>query len=191
MERTFISSVKELLHPIIVFPKRSLLLFWYAFLVWLFNTYLVIFLEKITISIEAWDLVMFRKWIYILIWLIIFHFLLKVLYKPRAFTFWRDICNYLDQIYLKKFIESDNNDIENIWTWRLISIIWTGVKTWTVLLEELLWDRVITLSIIFSSLWFIAKHSLIFFLATCLILVFAFFLDSYFLSKSIAQKKDM
>jgi len=54
---------------------------------------------------------------------------------------------------------------------------------------ELLWDRVITLSIILSSLWYIAQHSLMFFYATFFILLFAFFWIRFFGKKALIQRK--
>lgn len=57
---------------------------------------------------------------------------------------------------MSDFFKWDNNEIEKIWTWRIISIIQKWIWSWMELLFDISWDwaiRVFTTLVIFFTIW--------------------------------------
>ena len=189
--RTLRQSIRYFFHPVRIFPWSAFFLFFFAMLMGLYNTYTVAFLEYITQALEAGDKEKFLFWIYVILVSTIIYFFLKVFYKPRVFIFRRRVKNYLDNLYLKKFILSDNNDIERIGTGRLISIIGTWVDVRAYVLEEVFRGKVITWSIIISSLYLIGQKSPIFLLITIWVILFWFYWIRYFGKKALRERREV
>ena len=103
-QRTTWQMIIYFFHPVKVFPGSAVFLFVFALLMGLYNTYTVAFLEYVTQALEEGDEEKFMFSIYVILIATVLYFLLKVFYKPRVFIFWCRIKNYLDNLYLKKFI---------------------------------------------------------------------------------------
>ncbi len=90
--------------------------------IWLGSVYTVIFLERITASLEDWNVSQMQTYALYLLWVVIILFLQKLFIKVKMFhTMWV-VSDSIDEIYLEKFIRADNNAVERVWTWRMISV---------------------------------------------------------------------
>ena len=100
----------------------------------------VLFLKYITQSIEKWDKILFQKLIVFFILTMTIYYIIRVIFRNR----WRVaiISKWEKDIYKKYipwFISLDNTAIEKIGTWRMISIIQQGFRTWIDLISLLFW----------------------------------------------------
>lgn len=111
-------------------------------------------------------------YLFILLVLIFVNYIAKIVYRPTNFRIFRDVALFLEKLYLQKFIAADNNQIEKIGTWRMISIAnqWIYMRTLTLL--EFLREKsiqVFTIVIAVSIIGFKSRQ----FLLVCLVLVLA------------------
>lgn len=189
-DNDFISQLKYFLHPIGKFPWLALFLIWYSLYIWIHRTANIAVLEYLTEALETSNQDKFLLWVYVLLWITVTYYFVKLFYKPRILKFYITVKAYLDELYLKKFITWDNNEIERIGTWRLISVVWKWTEVRSRLLESLLRDSVVVWSTILFSLLLIARKSMLLFFITFLILFLAYFWISYFGKKAFTERSN-
>ncbi|EKE28468.1 MAG: MDR-like protein ABC transporter [uncultured bacterium (gcode 4)] len=152
----FYSKLKILLSPLRYIKKNlSLNLVWELY-DWFQSIYLVQVLAYLVAAIQAKDLDSFYFWIFIFIiveaFAYFFTFVATTYFVKSFYSMWHT----LHTIYLRKFINLDNNKIDMLWTWRSFSIISKWVDSWIeIVLAK--WINVLTwiLSIIYAF-WIIA-----------------------------------
>jgi len=99
----------------------------------------IYFAKIIVDSIENKNKDMFLTLILIYVCFLVFNYISMYLirnwsYNSNISFFRKTIHNF----YLEKFIKLSNTEVEKLWTWKLISIIWTGIDTWALLLNRVL-----------------------------------------------------
>lgn len=154
-----------------------------------FNTYIVVIIQKITEAIESQDSHFFFVQSILLLVLFVVNYLTKVFYKPRNFWLIRDFTQYLDALYLEKFLQSDNNETEKIGTWRMISIMQQGIYTWVDILLNIFWANGWMILTVFISFYLVAKQSSFFFSVSVLAIFISIPWVSYFTKKSYVRRK--
>ena len=136
-ERTFFDILKRFTGPYWNNPKTTIksVIF---YCIWAILPIMhIYFAQKIVEAIELNDKDIFINlfFVYFCTWvsLIFFNFLVKNWWIiTNIASFRKTIHNF----YLNKFIWLSNTQTEKIGTWKLISIIWTGMDTWALLLNR-------------------------------------------------------
>ena len=97
----------------------------------------VFFIQKITETIEIKDkeefIYMITMYLITLAVYYIFSFIVRNWWYITSVSYFRKT---IHDYYLQEFIKISNNEAEKTWTGKLISIIWTGMDTWTLLLDK-------------------------------------------------------
>jgi len=139
IERTFLEEAKRFLGPFWGNKKVTLSgIVFYS--IWAIGPIMhIYFVEKIVRFIELKDL---ESFINTMIWysgVLVFYYFLT--YISRKW-WWVITANAYRKVihreYLMKFIKLSNTETEKIWTGKLISIMWTGMDVWCLLLDKLL-----------------------------------------------------
>jgi len=131
-------KIKNFLYPFKYAKLLTIFVVFLSFLTALVSVYIVIFLKYITRAIENnnWEQVKF----YSIIWfiLITIWFFIRIFYRtPYHKLFWYLYsCIYRDNINI--FFKWNNNKVEKIWTWRIISIIQKWVLNWITMIWALI-----------------------------------------------------
>lgn len=149
-------TIKDFLYPIKYSKLNFGITLFCSFLWALVSTYLVIFLKKITDAIQSknWEEIKFYSIIWF--WVITLRFITRTFYKVFPFRFFTDIWSGIYKETMIKFFKWNNNEIEKIWTWRVISIIQKWISSWLDLLLTLSWDganKFFTIIIVFYTIW--------------------------------------
>lgn len=156
MKKSLFQKIKEFLDPV----KYSKFNFFASLICWLIgafvSVYLVIFLKYITNAVQSknWEDVKF----YTIVWFILIsiRFLIRTFYKIFPFWLVRDTHSSTYKNLMSVFFKWNNNEIEKIWTWRIISIIQKWLWAWTDLILEISWNlsnKVFVTIIIFYTIW--------------------------------------
>jgi len=154
--KSFFQKIKEFLYPI----KYSKFNFVASLICWfigaLVSTYLVIFLKYITNAIEVndWEKVKYHSIICFIV--ISVRFFIRTFYKIFPFWLIRDTHSSTYKDLMSVFFKWNNNEIEKIWTWRIISIIQKWLWSWTDLILEVSWsvsNRIFVTVIVFYTIW--------------------------------------
>lgn len=133
--------------------KRIYLKGVFVSLLWWINWVIhVVFLERFIYYLEMWNEELFKNVLffyatYLILYDLINYWVKKWWWVELFWWTWK----YLSKKYLDKFIKLDNNKIETIWTWKLISIINNGIDNWWFLMWDLIekWIHLIV-SILFA-----------------------------------------
>lgn len=162
--RLFFSPLKE-------FPIKSLILLWYSLFSSIYAILLVFLLGSMTDAIVIWDFSTIRIYLWILFLFILVNYIAKIFYRPTNFRVFRDVALFLEKLYLQKFISADNNQVEKVGIWRMISIVHQGIYMRTITLLEFLRDKAISFFTILMTVIIIGIKSWQF-LLICMILIF-------------------
>lgn len=145
-----------------------------AFIRWINPLIHVIFIEQIVYAlskndIELLSILMIYYWI-----VVVFYELLMIF--TRNVWWVKTIPNWEKQIYdmyLKRYIQMDNNSVEKVWVWKIIAILENGRLRWADGLATSI-ERWIALLILLVYVFFITfSHWLIFTLWFFLLLIFS------------------
>lgn len=156
MKKSIFQKIKEFLDPV-KYSKFNFFASLICWLIWAFvSVYLVVFLKYITNAIQtkSWEDVKF----YTIVWFILIsiRFLIRTFYKIFPFWLVRDTHASTYKNLMSVFFKWNNNEIEKIWTWRIISIIQKWLWAWTDLILEISWNlsnKVFVTIIIFYTIW--------------------------------------
>lgn len=91
------------------------------------SIFTIIIISQIILSIEQWNIENIYYWTYVFIILFIFKIIEWLFSWPvrsnlhHKFKFW------LSKYYLKKYINLDNNKVEEFWTWKMNNIIFKWI----------------------------------------------------------------
>ncbi len=155
----------------------------WVYLVWAFDRIIhVIFLERIVYYLESWISELFYFVVKIYLFYIFLYSLIQVF--TRKF-WWPEISDtaikFIQNIYLKKFINLNNNHIEKYWTGNLTAIINKWIDKWWMLLDSFLMQSTnILVSFLFTAYMLYKNNSmflLIFIIIYIVIYVWAYFLN--------------
>lgn len=149
-------TIKDFLYPIKYSKLNFGITLFCSFLWALVSIYLVIFLKKIADAIQSrnWEEIKFYSIIWFLV--ITLRFITRTFYKVFPLKFVKDTWAGIYKETMTKFFKWNNNEIEKIWTWRLISIIQKWVLSWSDLFYILSWDwsnKIFTTIIVFYTIW--------------------------------------
>jgi len=153
-----------------------------ASIIWIITVYL---LKEITNKIWIWatDEVKYLLAIFIffiIIWYFIVIFTrnwIKVTFRP---IYRKHIYSYI----IKNFIHSDNNEVEKVWTWKLIATFDKWLFSWVDLLSKVITEIIPSLIFIIFSFIFIWLINLYYWLIVWIIFVFIFILTVSFQEKA-------
>ncbi len=186
---SFFQKIKHFLYPLKYSKFNFFMTLIFSFLFWLVTTYSVIFLKNITNAIEN------KNWEEIKFWLIIWFITVSILFFInlfyRFFPFWmfRDLHSNIYNDYMKEIFKWNNNEIEKIWTWRIISIIQKWILSWINILGNFCWEwsqRFFTIVIIFFTVW---KINIYVMLIWIIVLIFCIFWVYLFYPKASKWRK--
>ena len=182
-------KIKNFLYPFKYAKLLTIFVVFLSFLTALVSVYIVIFLKYITRAIENnnWEQVKF----YSIIWfiLITIWFFIRIFYRtPYHKLFWYLYsCIYRDNINI--FFKWNNNKVEKIWTWRIISIIQKWVLNWITMIWALIqtWlEKIFIIILIFINIWI---SNLLISLIWIGILLLSIFWAFLFYSKALKWRK--
>ncbi|EKE27406.1 MAG: mtultidrug ABC transporter permease/ATPase [uncultured bacterium (gcode 4)] len=154
--KQFLKDTKRFLAPALIdrwMFVRSVFIYLVIYGYTYFNIYII---REITSRIESWDMEWFRITLFVFIASVIWFFLINFFarnwwWAEMQFSFMKQI----HRIYMSKFIELDNNRIENIWTGKMIAIINSGISNWTSgLIDAIRSITQLTLAFIFAMFIF-------------------------------------
>jgi len=157
-----INKRKEFFSPVRNDPWGYSLMWLFSFLNAFFTVYVVLFLEKVTTSIEIGDINNFKKQIILFVAILTVWFLLNLFYRIWNFKVIRDAAIFVDTRYLKKFIQADNNKAEAIGTGRMVSIYKKGTFVWISLITDLFRGSMISFLVLVMSTVTIARNGVSF-----------------------------
>ncbi len=189
MSKSTFQKIKDFLYPI-KYSKFNFFASLICWLIWAFvSIYLVIFLKYITNAIQTrnWEDVKY----YSIIWFILIsiRFLIRTFYKIFPFWLIRDTHSSTYKNLMTAFFKWNNNEIEKIWTWRIISIIQKWLWAWTDLILEISWsfsNRIFTTIIIFYTIW---KTNIYVMFVWIIVLIFSILWGYLFYPKAIKWRR--
>lgn len=152
IDRTFLEEVKRFLWPI-QFRKISYLKYLFqSILVWINWVIHVLFLERVSNAIENMDRVQFNNYLlYYFIYILFFeitNFAIKKWWWMNVLP--QGIADIYNK-YLNKYIKLSNNEVELVWTGKIIWIIQNWTSVWANLLVDFIerWTALVV-SILFT-----------------------------------------
>ena len=174
------NNLKRFFKPL-SFRKRDYYKFFIrAFFEWINLVIHVLFLERITYfletkNIEDFNNILIFYIIYILVFEI-FYFTTKKWWWMTTMPMWKsDIFNH----YLEKYIKLDNNQVERVWTGKLIWIIDKWVDEWVLLITNIIEKWVILIVSVMFTFYMVWKVDLKYALCFLILLVIFFFIWRY------------
>lgn len=133
------NNIRRFLYPVFKNPIPSVKTFIHMLGFWTTGVIFTVFMQKIVKSLDLNDIDLFYD--YILIFWIIFIIQQSLVIVLRSY-WWTAITSTarkdLYEVYMKKYIEIDNNFIETVGTGKAIAIISKWTKTWASLIENVI-----------------------------------------------------
>jgi len=152
------------------------------FVWWIDKVIHVLFLERIIFYLESW----FSEQFYFLIKIyVLYVFIYMIIQVFSRKAWWTEVSDtaikYIQNIYLKLFINLNNNHIEKYWTWKLTAILNNWIDRWGRLLDMFLNQSMnVIISFIFTAFMLYRSNDL--FLVWFVILYFLIYTGSYYLN---------
>ena len=183
IEQNFWEKIKRFFEPMKYRKKEYSKEIFKAILVASNGVVHILFLEFVIKSLESWN-----EWSYLIVLKIyalyifsfeVFHFLIRK-------WGWMNTLPYSDSVimekYLTKYISMDNNNIELVWTWKLVGIIKEGTYVWVEMISDII-DKISVLLITFLfALYMIGKfdisYMIVFFFLFTLFFAIAYWANS-------------
>jgi len=189
-ERTFFEILKRFTEPYWKRPKVTLRSVTFFSMWWIWPIMHIYFIQKITSSIENKNEDLFFHFLFIYIWvyfwIVFFTFLIRTWWVITNISLFREV---IHNFYLEKFVKLSNTKTEKVWTWKLISIIWTGMDTWVVMLNKTL-ENVIKLFFAISfTIYMISEINLLLSVVFTFLYVWIHFIWGYFNKKSLIHRR--
>ncbi len=189
MSKSLYTKIKDFMDPV----KYSKFNFFASLICWLLgafvSVYLVIFLKYITNAVQTknWEDVKY----YSIIWfiLITIRFIIRTFYKIFPFWLVRDTHASTYRNLMSVFFKWNNNEIEKIWTGRIISIIQKWLWAWTDLILEICWslsNKVFVTIIIFYTIW---KANIFVMIVWIIVLIFSILWGFLFYPQAIKWRR--
>ena len=148
-------------------------------LIWIWT---IIFLKEITNSIQDW---LNFNLLYSFIFLILLNYFVLIFTKNWIdATLWPLFRKNLYKKYIKKIIWINNNDFEQIWTWKLIWMVDKWVRSFSQMLVTILWDVVYFIVFIIWSFIFISFINKYYWIITFSIFIFILILTVFLQKKA-------
>lgn len=165
---TFRQTAKRFFEPVRTNPIMWLKATWQYFLFSVWPIITILFLKQITTTIEQWDQEAFMINIIrfsIIIWC---YYICRIIFKDRwrVAIFWKWEKDIYKK-YIPWFVSLDNTSIEQIGTWRMISIVQQWFTTWITLLSTIFrkgMDLILWLGLVLYVLYTTTSHLIIIFL---------------------------
>lgn len=181
MEKNIFQKIKRFLEPI----KKSPLIHFRAFLIfsnWGLNSVIhILFLQKITFSLENHNINLFNKTLFLYIIYFIYFYTFEFIFKKY---WWTEVGNQImkdvQSDYIKKYVRLDNNYTEKYWVWKSIAIVDKWLEKWGELIVTLLekWSYLLV-SILFT-IYMLSKTSYSFVLIFLVTLIFIYLISNYY-----------
>lgn len=150
---SFFSILKRLLAPVNVMPCVFLRAMLFPVISAFITVVSVEFMKRIIDNIQQDMIGQVEIYFWWFIWIIIVWLVCRYITKYRWYAeLWPAMIHYLTERYLRKYIVLDNNQIENIWTGRLVTIIEQWIMSWIDLMWRIIIGMTKHLSKIFFSL---------------------------------------
>lgn len=132
----------------------------------------IIFIEKIVFAITKQDIFLLEKTLYLYIFIIFSYELLWFLTRK----FWWVITipqadKNIYEIYLNKFIQMNNTEVEKIWVWKIIAILENGRFRWSESLADSI-EKWTSLFILLSYVFYVTFSHGIYYTIWFLFLLF-------------------
>ncbi len=132
----------------------------------------VIFIEKIVFAITKQDIFLLEKTLYLYIFII---FTYELLWFITRRVWWVITIPQADKniydIYLNKFIQMNNNEVEKIWIWKIIAILENGRFRWSESLADSI-EKGTSLFILLSYVFYVTFSHGIYYTIWFLLLLF-------------------
>ncbi len=135
-----LSSIQKItkFFSLIKYNKKDYVLYFFqSFIRWFQPLIHVIFIEKIVFAISNSNTILLEKTLYYYI-VIIFSY--ELLWYLTRKIWWVITIPQADKniydIYLNKFIQMDNNEVEKVWIWKIIAILENGRFRWSESLAD-------------------------------------------------------
>ncbi len=182
--------IKRFLYPITLDPWLYVRGFC-MYGIWPLNPIVnVIFLEKVTYSLEIWDKVLFKNiMIYYLIFFAVFNLLNWSFRKWWRVELAEKTQENIHRHYVKKFIKLNNNKTETLWTGMLISTIEKWLTEWGKMMNLLFFRWIPVIFILFFTIYRLLR--LDFFYGAIFIVVFIILhIIWYYLNNSVLKYRN-
>lgn len=176
------NKIKRFFEPMLREPSHFIKTFLVQFVASLYIVFNVFFIKEVIRIFWEKDFETLKEYLIIYILINIFYFFVYFLMRHWwwPITYSHHI-KMIHQKYLKNFNNLDNTYIENIWTWKSLSIITKWLQKWTDLSIDSIFittDLLISLVatfIILSDIWLF--YTLLFFVIFILFNIFSYFLN--------------
>ncbi len=169
-----LNKAKRFFEPILKIPtlliKTILIQIIYSGII-IFN---VFYIKYIVNLLETWDNIFLKR-------TIIIYILINIIYLTITFftKHWWWASTYFPHVqmihrqYMQEFNNLDNTYIENIWTWKAISIISKWINTWTWMIVEIIQTTVKLIISLVSAFILIYEIGVLYILLFIIIFVFS------------------
>jgi len=160
LEQTFWQKTKRFFEPFFhdwnIYSIASFTYFLSAFNIAVY----ILFIEAVIWTLESGNQDRFYGMMLFFILYYIWYFILKVLLRKKWWPAHSTTARkYIQNKYIPKFVRLDNNEIERLWTWKIIAIIDKWIIVWGNLFHHVFDDGIrIIVSVLFTS-YMIGKNS--------------------------------
>ena len=173
--RTSWQNLKKFLSLVPLRKMEYFRLILVSIVMWINGVIFVFFLERMVSFLESSNIASFNQYIiYFLIYLVVYeitNFSMRKWWWVETLTlWWGDIHN----IYMRKFVRLNNNDVEKVWIGKLVWIINTWSVTWRTSLTEAFTTWIWFLIPVAYSLYMISKIGIIYCFIFLIILLTTF-----------------
>lgn len=179
---TFWTKTKRFLSPL---SQDKMVYFWWIliYFMWSFDRVVhILFLERVVYFLELGKSDSFFLILKIYITYIVFYTIFTTLSRRKWWTeIWSTVSKFLQNIYLKKYVQLNNNYTEKYGTGKLTAIINNGIDRWGELIDMFLHQMIgILVSFVFTC--YMLYQSNFFYVIVFISLYFVFYVISYFLN---------
>lgn len=184
MKYTWFQKISKFFSLVKLDKKNYFLHFLQSIIRWLNPIMHVVFIEKITFALTNKDYIFLEK---VLLYYIIAIFLYEWLWFISRKTWWvvttPNAESNIYDMYLKKFVKMDNNEVEKIWIWKIIAILENWRLRWAESLAQVFEKWTALLILIFYVSFVTIRHWFLFTIWFLVLLVFSisvlFFVNRY------------
>lgn len=169
-----LNKTKRFFEPILKIPllwiKTILIQILYSGIT-VFNIFYIKYIVKL---LENWNIVLLKKTIIIYILVSIFYLIITYLTKHWwwALTYFPHV-QMIHRKYMLEFNNLDNTYVENIWTWKSISIISKWINTWSWMIIDVIQTPVKLIISLVSAFILIYEIWILYILLFIIIFIFA------------------
>lgn len=190
VQRTFFENALRYLEPIFLSPRVTIKSF-IIYSIWAISPIVhIIFIQLLVAQLEIWNRDMFLS---IMLYYVAYNIAYEILnFSMRKWWWVENINQYrkiIDRRYIKRFVRTNNNEIEKQGTGKLVSIVTNGSDVWALSLDSFLLEMTRILYVFGFACYMIFSASFLYGVGFLILYIVVAYAWAYFNSLSLIARR--